>query len=512
MAEPLSVEAPVERVELFEDRAAITRRIALPTAAGRHVLRVDGVSPLVRDGQLVFPGAEVVVEEARVERWRTTRSEADPQLARDLDAKWRAAKEALRRAEDGSRRAEEAASRARAALEAGLAWGPRLLASGDPESAASAVRGLSEALTDARLVAAERAIAVQLLRDEAQLLEGRLVAARAGSPAWTCALVVRVQTPGGVPSFAVRYTVPCALWRPVHRATLKSPGGGEGRVSWELGAMCWNATGEAWKGVSVVCSTARPGGHADPPVLTDDLLAVRSRDREVVVEAREESIQVAREGEAVQASEVPGVDDGGEPRTFTVPHPVDLPSDGRPVHVRLEGWEAPAKVRWMALPERSSQVVLRSTQPNAGTRPLLAGPVTLHRDAGAVGRGRVGFVGPGEPFAVGWGSHDAVRVTRKADQKVDRSRITSFQTWTFTVSLKVANLGDEAVPVEVKERLPVSEIAEVKVSPPTAMPPLDEGPDHDGLCAWRIVVEPGQVRTIELAYTVEAPASVRLPF
>ena len=36
------------RVELFEDRAAVTRRIHLPQAPGRHVVELTGLSPLVR--------------------------------------------------------------------------------------------------------------------------------------------------------------------------------------------------------------------------------------------------------------------------------------------------------------------------------------------------------------------------------------------------------------------------------------------------------------------------------
>ena len=103
-------------------------------------------------------------------------------------------------------------------------------------------------------------------------------------------------------------------------------------------------------------------------------------------------------------------------------------------------------------------------------------------------------------------------MTRRADQKVERSRLTGYQTWKFTVQLKVANLAADPVDVEVRERLPVSEIADLKVHPPTAAPPVDVGPDADGMCTWKLALEPGAVRTLQLAYTVEAPASVRLPW
>ena len=57
MAEILSPTTLVQ-VELFEDRAAITRRVVLPEAPGRYELVIDGLSPLLREAGLSFPDAE----------------------------------------------------------------------------------------------------------------------------------------------------------------------------------------------------------------------------------------------------------------------------------------------------------------------------------------------------------------------------------------------------------------------------------------------------------------------
>jgi uncharacterized protein (TIGR02231 family) len=503
--------AEVERIELFEDRAAVIRRIVLPDGPGRHHVVVEGLSPLLMERTVVFPGTpELLVEEIRVVRGRVARRDADPGVASRLSERERELRAAREGADDAYRRAVRGSEGLDAALEAALDWLPRLLLVEDPEPALAALRELC----GARFQRADSVVARAVERDAAirehDAVAAQLATARHGAPEWRCRLELRVVVQGALAAVPLRYTLPCAVWRPVHRAVLQL--GERPRVSWEVGAMAWNATGEDWRGVALVCSTRRPGEHASAPVLGDDPIVTRKRDKEVLVEAREEIVHVAREGVAQRATEVPGVDDGGEPRTFTAPHPVDLPSDGRPVHVRLEAWESTATVAWVAHPERSSAVVLRSRQPNTGSRPILAGPVELVRDAGAVGRGRVGYVAAGEPFPMGWGSHDGVRVTRRADQKVDRSRITGYQSWSFAVVLKLANNGHEAVTVEVKERVPVSEIADVRVGVPVAVPPLASGPDADGICTWRLVVEPGVVRPIELSYTVEAPASVRLPF
>src|SRR5438445_146727 len=68
--------------------------------------------------------------------------------------------------------------------------------------------------------------------------------------------------------------VPCALWRPAYRATLAAD---RGSVLLETDAFVWQDTGEDWTGVRLSLSTARPTLAAAPPVLAEDVLALRER-------------------------------------------------------------------------------------------------------------------------------------------------------------------------------------------------------------------------------------------
>lgn len=512
----MTLVAPITRVELFEDRAALTRSVQVP-GPGRHTLTIEGVTPLMDERSLVFPGDGVVVEEARVRRWVVTQVESDAESATTLEARRLELIARLRSAEAAVTRSAEAAKHAEQTLEAGFATLPRLLHRDDPARGASAVRALAQARADAIEAACGPRLALDDLRRELADVERRLALARGGRSTWRAQLVLNVFVPEASTArqLVVRCTVPCAVWRPSHRATLKQSANGL-RVAWEVGAVVWNGTGEDWKGVELVCSTARPGERSDPPVLTDDALRSRRKDPTVVVNAREEVVEVARHGASRRAPSVPGVEDGGEPRTFTAPRPVDVPSDGRPVGVRLETWETDASGTYVAHPEQSAAVVLRTRQHNAGSRPLLAGPVQLFREvegrAFAVGRGRVGFVAPNEPFLLGWGSHDGARVTRSSTRNVERARLTGWQTWTFQTVVRVVNLGGEPVTVELKERVPMSEIGDVKVGRPTSRPAADHGPDVDGMLAWHLVVEPGGRRELTIEFSVEAASSVQLPF
>jgi len=498
------VDAPVVRVDLFQDRCVVVRRLALE-APGRQTVVLEELSPLLRERAVSFVGDGIVVEDISVERLHLSNEEADSETAAHLERerellhhRHQTQEAAARRAQERARRAEDILGTAREQT------GRALCVREDPTAWIDGLRALEEAHREARLHGTQARVTAQRTAAELELLERRRDAARFGQPRAVSQLTLRVvvERPGDL---EIRYVLPGAVWRPVHRATLIGDA-----LTWELCAMAWNHTGEDWEQVPFVCSTARPGDHAAPPTLTDDIVHTQRR-REVVVEVREEVIDTVRAGEE-RVSGIPGVDDGGEPRTFTAPGPNTLPSNGRPIQFALDRWTTTATRSWIAFPERASEVVLRTSQHNVGSRPLLAGPVSLFRDGLAVGRGEVTLVPPGEPFQIGWGSHDGVRITRRRDHRVASARITGRKTHTFEVALRVVHLGDAPVRIVLTERILVSEVKEVKVSAPQPAPAFTSGPDPDGFCTWALSLEPGETRKLTYTVEVEAPAKVQLPF
>jgi uncharacterized protein (TIGR02231 family) len=159
------------------------------------------------------------------------------------------------------------------------------------------------------------------------------------------------------------------------------------------------------------------------------------------------------------------------------------------------------------MPERAPAAHLRATATLTGARPLLAGPLRLLRDQSYVGRARLGFVAAGEPFEMGFGSDDAIRVRRQVDEVRDRSALTGAQKLRRTVRVYLSNLSGDPQTVEVTERVPVSEVEQLEVA-------VDPGPwriDADGFARRRVDLPPRGGATVDLAYELRAPASVTLP-
>ena len=497
---------PIERVTLFEDRAHVVRRGRVALPAGAVVVQVSGISPVIADRTLhcrLVSGPEgATVVEARVRRLRLLLAADRPEEARELEERLRAvdreiaasdaALEALRR---DVAALKDVRTQTLADLSHDAAWGRGAASDWRAHLAqvAARERAAREALAD-RQVARE---ALDLRRRE---LAALLAARRRPDQQLRTAVEVQLSVPAaGDAELELGYTVPSACWRPAHTARLTG-----GKVALSSDACVWQNTGEDWVAVRLAFSTQRLSRGVEPPPLTSDVVAVQRKEKQMVVEAREQEVATTGLGGVRTVSEVPGIDDGGETRHLEAPAPASVPSDGRPYRVPLFGFEAPATVSRVAIAELSLAVHLKSEQANAAGRPLLPGPVELVRESGFVGRTALGFVAPGEKFALGWGPDASLRVHRDHAQVEEQTTLmNALSAWTnadHRVNVRLSNIGDEPQVIEVTERVPVSEVEKVQVVPEPKETTQGTLPDRDGFVRWTLTVRPDGHEEVRLGY------------
>ncbi len=533
------VPSVAKQVTLFEDRAEVVRTARVSLALGAHWVTLGGVSVYCDDRSLQ---ARVAAEDGTVVAARVRRRVHHEQtLGRAeiaaLEAEARAAELRLGAAEADAERAAAAAEHEQQMFAQWLravAVVPRFAS--DAERLAE-WRAAHDLLAHAAQAAAARAHAARtagleatdaLHRAELRLAQGLRLTPRHDT-------VVEVQVDGrraGEATLELTYRTPCALWRPEHLARLLSPAGAAASIELVTFATAWQRTGERWDDVELVFSTARTGSAAEPPRLSDDVLAQRRKSDEekkrVVVEAREQTIAVAGLDRGTRTvDEMPGVDDGGEPLAFRPSARVTLVSDGRPLRVEIARTTLPAETVLVLYPERALAAHLRATATQSGAGPLLAGPVSVARETSLVGRARLPFVGAGEPFELGFGVADELRVRRHVDEERDTAALTGKQHVKRTVRLYLSNLSGRARRVEVTERVPVSEIEDVQVELTDAAWQTGAGkagpgaggasasapvPASDGFARRTVELGAHEHRTLTLEYEIRAAARVTLPF
>ncbi len=526
-------------VTFFEDRAEVTRfaEIALNQKSGWVAL--SGVSPFVDERTV---SARVVsgpgsVRAARV-RWHAHRNTAIGS----------AEMEELRAEERASRQTFEAASRARergerrvdqinalhtkwAADAAKVARGAREEAKRETWRTAWNVlaAAIDEAHKDIAAATSDRDFAEEAMHRAAmRLREGAMV-----TPHYEATIEVDLAAEGaeddGVQTVGLEvvYRVPFALWRPEHKFRLTvstandppKPGAASaaestGTVEILTWATAWHAAGETWENVRARFSTARPAADASPPLLRDDVLHLRRKTAEershVMVEAREQTQQTAGIERGVRAvEEMPGVEDGGEPLFLEASEPLTILGNGRPFRVVVGKRTLPCSVDRVLYPELNGALHVRVTATLTGT-PLLAGPVQIAREKGIVGKSKVGFIAPGEPFEMGFGADDGVRSRRHVEEQRDTTAIIGTQKIKRKVDIFLSNLSREAKTLKVTERVPVSEIEDVEISITDAG---DFGARNaEGFLHANIALTANETRRISFSYEIRAGSNVVLSF
>ena len=507
------LDLPVDEVTVMEDRARVVRRTKVELPAGASRLRVDRVSPVMVDKTLGASVSGGVVRDVHVERRAILRVEDREEAIRALDEEIEDTEDAVDRMERRLARIEaalalldEAGERTVEEVEQDASW-----AHSEPQGWELRLTGLStreRALREERL-GARRELA-ERRRDLGRVRQRRQAAAKP-SDTLRAVLVLEVVLPeAGEVELSVEYLVPNACWRPYHRATLDR----DEALRFESEGCVWQNTGEDWVDAQLRFSTQRPSLGAEPPRLVTELLRVQRKSDVIQVEQRQQVIERAGlgRGEAVKSDtspELPGIDDGGDVLELRASQRSTVPSDGRPHRVGLSSFEAETEAWLFCAPELVNGVLLKTAQTNAGTAPLLAGPVDLVKNGGIVGRTAVLFVSPGERFELGWGPDPALRVHRDVEElEPETSLLRNWHSTTKKVVNKLSNLGPSTKHVELVERVPVSELEKVKIEVDSEK--TDEGrmPDEDGFVRWMIVLDGLSRRAVELRYTLKRHADV----
>lgn len=507
-------DAPVTQVTLLEDRAQVRRVGRAKLAAGQHVLLVDEVAPVLHDLSLRATSPHAKVSDVRVKRAMKIAPREKPEKLRQLEEEIEKLTEQWRRLGEDRQLVEQRRARLEQVLERGFTELPQDVSWGLPQNQWKET--LDRLFGQVRELKAK---ALGLEHQQRDVLEHRerLVTQRqaldrpdARFVTWLEADVVASAAAEVEVTF--EYTVPNALWRPLHSARLA-----DGRFTFESRACVWQNTGEDWKNVRLVFSTARASLGIEAPLLSDDLLTAQKKQEKLVVAAREVVVQKAKisggAGAAAQVVpttvELPGVDDGGEIRNLEARGPCTVPSDGRPNTISLFEFSAAPRTKLVAYPELELRVFLTSVQKNESRFPILAGPVELLLDHGFVGWTKVLFVAPGEEFRLSFGPDATLRVSRAERDRTQDATSTDWKTVTKTVWLYLSSLGDQPKTVEVVERMPVSELEQVKVALAAKKTSPKPKVDENGFATWTVELAPRAQAQVTFAFDLSTAPGVQ---
>ncbi len=498
----LALQAPITRVTLLEDRAYVRRQGLLDLPAGRSRWRLEGVSSLLVDKTLSaqMKGSAKVIQvsvERSVPPPPAPVPSEDPGPGLERQRQRRALQEQIMLNERELQSASSIFEELTREICKSVAWG--VDETSEWEAQLAELSQWKEQLVEERhrLEMAIEALDQQGFRPLKPNPAGP-------EPVTEVFLEVESATAQSLP-LQLEYSLPCACWRPSHRAVLASGG-----MEFHSEATCWQNTGEDWHEVDLIFSTQRFSLGNEPPQPQLDTLRAQKKSAEVVVAERDQEIfelpsaELGGMAPAERASEVPGIDDGGQVIHLRASQKSSIPSHGKPVRVALSTFLCEAERENVLMGEVCSEVVQKSRQRNTSNDPLLAGPVDLIRESGLIGRARLDYVAAAEPFTLGWGPLTSVRVMRQTRQGQEEKddMLGGWMRVKHTVEITLSNLSSESHAVKVIERIPVSELKQVEVVFDHKSSSPGATPDANGFVSWTVELGAHARHHLKLAYSL----------
>ncbi len=383
-----------------------------------------------------------------------------------------------------------------------------------------------------RIAAARREVERkrQALQPELAARSKRLADVQASAQLEERSVVVEIAADGDSrrASLSLTYLTPGATWEPL---TELRASGGNSTVGIAQFALVTQNTGEDWEGAKISLSTQRPSDTLRVPQLEaltfgggpvlaglaaragasfQRALSSYSSQNQAIGKARPEiaaSLSVLEETQRRVERAFESVRERGTTAHFHVPGSRTVRADGKSVRLPIGAVDLAAAQRLVAAPELSLNAARTLDLVNAGPRPLLPGKVSLFLDGAFLGNSELPFVSQGEAFQVFAGVADRVKLARTVDRKrssVERSGKRTRLTVSWLISAE--NLSEEAVALDLAERVPVSALADVEVEILRIQPEVK--PDREGVLHWDAKIGPKQSRTWRVEYSVRYPPAL----
>lgn len=333
---------------------------------------------------------------------------------------------------------------------------------------------------------------------------------------------------GAAGKVRLNYLVDQASWRPQYKLRA---GKAKEPVQIEFLAAVLQNSGEEWANVNLVLSTAQPMLNASPPdlqslrvaavhkssvatrpvevaELEDQIRSLRNKAQKDINEMKpntgiglfntaatlDQSFELHNPDTAIQRGCALAQREGPT-ITYRVGTPLNVPSRVDEQVVEVARAELSPEFYYKSVPLITTQVYRLADFVNKTDRVILPGDATMYIGSDFVGQMNVPLVAIGEQFTVGFGIDPQLQVTR---QLVNRAQSTQGgnQTLRYDYRTLVNNFKNEAVKMQVWDRLPRPETDAITVSVLKSAPELSEdplylrGPRTQNLLRWDVTAEP----------------------
>lgn len=505
----------IERVVVFADRAEVTRTAvgrceggtatvrfsALPDAIDIRTLRGDA------DGDVVVVG--VAIEAVA--------------LAESLDAQVQALTDEIQALDDrlAHLQREQADEDQRlASVTSYQAWFRTLIGEdlrqsepdvGRWEQLLTMMQTESVSSSTARV---KRAASERDLYRKRERLSNRLTRMNPSTAPTNLSASVAVQCGSSTsPTVRLSYVVPGASFRPEYDLRFTPPAKakvGDGNAVLTVAGVVTQSSGEDWIDAEIWLSTAKPRLGGEAPLPNRITVYGGPKDKQkILVQAQEHRAEDLKTGAGTGTSAAgAALEDGGMAFVLKLPKKVTVRADGRPYWFPVDDVATKAKSSLVAIPNLSPYVFQAVALNNPAAYPLMEGTVHVFRGATFVGNEQLVYRAPGEPIELSLGIDEEVALERKdlLQQQREAGLFSGDQSIAHAYRTILHNRSNSNVVVEIREQVPVSKSADIKVRIENDKTTVGYGFDPvRGHLKWNVGIKKAATAERDVAFTITLP-------
>ncbi len=567
----IDLNAPIQDVTVYADRALITRHGSRELEAGEHELRINNLPQFIRDSLRASgqgPQGTRILNVDISTAFYSQPPEANLRTLQDeLDAlvQNKQLLEARQSALNDRRQWLRALGEQSKDFAKGLAQGQM-----KPQDCADFFSfAAAQALQDAE---AAQSLELQLKQANLEIAAKKreIAQQQGGVQPDRLAAVVTVELPeAGEFTLDLSYLVMGASWHPQYdvrvqmsdeqnastasEVHLDNQTTETGTVDLTYVAIVQQSTGERWENISLSLSTARPSLAAILPELEPWYLnvynptpvvrgpmfaramsapqgapgnsygAALSSEQTAIMPAVG-SVMSTSMSDTMPDMEQPAlppapvragiatttVEQTGTALIFRAGRSVDIPSDNSPHKTTISRDNLPCTFDYVCAPILEENVHLRAAIVNATDRVLLAGDASIFLGGEYVGTTHLKMTAPGEKFKIFLGIDDGIKVKRElTDRSVDKGSMlqAAIRRTTYAYRITVHNYARSTRNIVIRDHLPVSQHERIKVKVQNVLPPPTERTKLE-ILVWKFALPPGAEQIIDYRFVVEHPQDV----
>ncbi|MBO0778163.1 MAG: mucoidy inhibitor MuiA family protein [Ktedonobacteraceae bacterium] len=347
----------------------------------------------------------------------------------------------------------------------------------------------------------------------------------------------------------ISYLINGASWYPQYDVRVQNDHEQEkGEVELTYIGIVQQSTGESWDNVNLALSTARPSLAAIPPELEPWYLRVYTPPTppQPLYAGAERSARysLARQGAPAPAAamaagaydgapadqmafaeereqapppteaavETAAVERSGAAVVFRVSRSVDIPSDNSPHKTTIARDYLPCKFDYVSAPVLEEQVHQRTKVTNNSEHVLLKGEANIFQGSDYVGTTPLKQTAPGETFEVFLGIDDRIKVKRELiERTVDKGNIlqSDIRRTTYAYRIKVHNYAARPRHIVVRDHLPVSQHERIKVRTLHIQPQPGEHSKLE-IMVWEFTLAGDSEQKLDYRFVVEHPQGMSI--